>query len=226
MRAGGNLPETKPRSYIPLKDSTENDRNLRSPQQDDDDSDVEESRMNFTGVRSAAAIKNRQIEELDASPSRNQSKCTLESILFYSRKIRFLMGVTIGYVSSFFALVKQNVPFNEEEDHWEQQQIRKAMKANQLAHVIGTTNGSPLGISSDPFHDGSNDPMLISGNLPHASSISTNGSSIHQHSLHFGSYSDSNFNEDMQKLVVGMKKPATYNLQGIKDRLKERYFRL
>ena len=82
MRAGGNLPETKPRSYIPLKDSTENDRNLRSPQQDDDDSDVEESRINFTGVRSAAAIKNRQIEELDTSPSRNQSKCTLKSIFF------------------------------------------------------------------------------------------------------------------------------------------------
>ena len=132
--------------------------------------------------------------------------------------------IPIDYVSNFITLVKQNVPFNEEEDHWEQQQIRKAMKANQLAHVIGTTNGSPLGISSDPFHDGSNDPMLISGNQPHASSIATNGSSIPQHSVHFGSYSDSNFNEDMQKLVVGMKKPATYNLQGIKDRLKERYF--
>ena len=134
--------------------------------------------------------------------------------------------IPIDHVSTFSTLVKQNVPFNEEEDHWEQQQIRKAMKANQLAHVIGTTNGSPLGISSDPFHDGSNDPMLISGNLSHASSIPTNGSSIHQHSVHFGSYSDSNFNEDMQKLVVGMKKPATYNLQGIKDRLKERYFQL
>ena len=96
------------------------------------------------------------------------------------------------------------------------------MKANQLANVIGTSNDSPLGISSDPFHDGSNDPMMISGGLSHSSSIDTNGSGT-KHSLPFGSYSDKNFNDDMENLFMGMKKPATYNLQGIKDRLKERY---
>ena len=118
----------------------------------------------------------------------------------------------------FYVIDKQTVPFNEEEDHWEQQQIRKAMKANQLAHVIGTSNNSPVGISSDPFHDGSNDPMLIS----RGSTMAANLSSISHGSLPFGTYSDKNFSDDMDNLNVSMKKPVTYNLQGIKDRLKER----
>ena len=113
------------------------------------------------------------------------------------------------------------MPFNEEEEHWEQQQIRKAMKANQLAHVIGASNNSPLGISSDPFHDGSNDPMLISEVMPHSHTIATT-SSISHSNLAFGTYSDGNVNDDMQNLCVGLKKPVTYNLQGIKDRLKDR----
>ena len=74
LRACGNLPEAKPRSYIPLHDNTENDRKVRSPHPDDDDSDIEESRMSFTGVRSQTAVKNRQIEELDNSSDINRTK--------------------------------------------------------------------------------------------------------------------------------------------------------
>ena len=113
------------------------------------------------------------------------------------------------------------MPFNEEEEHWEQQQIRKAMKANQLAHVIGASANSPLGISSDPFHDGTNDPMLISEAMTNSSAISANTSMAHNN-LAFGTYKDENVTDDMQNLFVGLKRPATYNLQGIKDRLKDR----
>ena len=73
MRAGGSLPDVKSQSYIPLtNNSADRDRRIRSPREEDD-SDAEESRINFTGVRSAAAVKNRQLEELDNSPNRSQS---------------------------------------------------------------------------------------------------------------------------------------------------------
>ena len=72
MRAGGNFPDAKTQSYIPLKNNSDKERRIRSPREDDN-SDAEESRINFTGVRSAAAVKNRQLEELDNSPNRNQS---------------------------------------------------------------------------------------------------------------------------------------------------------
>jgi len=112
-----------------------------------------------------------------------------------------------------------NLPYNEEDDHWEQQQIRKAMKANQLANVIGVSNNSPVGVSADPFHDGSNDPMLMSGGISSAAyrAVASNTSKAN---IAFGNYSDSN--NDMQHLIIGLKKPISYNLQGIKDRLKER----
>ena len=71
LRAGAQFPDNKSRSYIPLKDQTDGEKKLRSPTQEDDDSDVDEARINFTGVRSAAAVKNRQLEELDNSPSGN-----------------------------------------------------------------------------------------------------------------------------------------------------------
>ena len=69
LRAGGQLPENKSRSYIPLKDNADGEKKIRSPTHEDDDSDVDEARINFTGVRSAAAVKHRQLEELDNSPS-------------------------------------------------------------------------------------------------------------------------------------------------------------
>ena len=75
IRAGGHQAESKSRSYIPLKSEGDRDRKLCSPrQEDEDDSDAEEARINFTGVRSAAAVRNRQLEELDNSPSSNTSK--------------------------------------------------------------------------------------------------------------------------------------------------------
>ena len=60
--------------------------------------------------------------------------------------------------------------------------------------------------------------LLISG----GSTMAANVSSISHSSLPFGTYSDRNFSDDMDNLNVSMKKPVTYNLQGIKDRLKER----
>ena len=75
MRAGGHIAESKSsKSYIPLKGNVDGDNHERSPRQDDeDDSDAEEARINFTGVRSAAAIRNRQLEQLDNSPTTNLS---------------------------------------------------------------------------------------------------------------------------------------------------------
>merc|ERR550532_1397916 len=63
--------------------------------------------------------------------------------------------------------------------------------------------------------------MLISEVMPHSHTIATT-SSISHSNLAFGTYSDGNVNDDMQNLCVGLKKPVTYNLQGIKDRLKDR----
>ena len=114
-----------------------------------------------------------------------------------------------------------NLPYNEEDDHWEQQQIRKAMKANQLANVIGVSNNSPVGISADPFHDGSNDPMLMSGGIS-STSYGAVPSNTSKANIAFGNYSSNiSVNNDIH-LIVGLKKPISYNLQGIKDRLKER----
>ena len=93
MRAGGNNPEPKTRSYIPLKDNKEGDRTMRSPQHEDDDSDDDEARMRFTGVRSDAAIKNRQIEELDSSPNINRSNGKRRIQAF--DRIRFSKFMTI-----------------------------------------------------------------------------------------------------------------------------------
>ena len=73
MRAGGHIQENKSKSYISLKGTVDGDKKSRSPREEDDDSDAEESRINFTGVRSAAAVKHRQLEELDHSPSGNLS---------------------------------------------------------------------------------------------------------------------------------------------------------
>ena len=75
MRAGGHFAESKSsRSYIPLQGNVDGDKKSCSPRPDDeDDSDAEEARINFTGVRSAAAIRNRQLEELDNSPNANLS---------------------------------------------------------------------------------------------------------------------------------------------------------
>ena len=75
MRAVGHGPESNSsRSYIPLKGNVDGDKKSRSPSQDDeDDSDAEEARINFTGVRSAAAVRNRQLEELDNSPTTSLS---------------------------------------------------------------------------------------------------------------------------------------------------------
>ena len=75
MRAGGHASEDKSRSYIPLKGNGEVEKSQsrqRSPQ-DDDDSDADEPRINFTGVRSSAAMRNLQLEELDTS-STNSSR--------------------------------------------------------------------------------------------------------------------------------------------------------
>ena len=69
LRAGGQFPDNKSKSYISLKDHADGEKKVHSPTQDDDDSDVDEARINFTGVRSAAAVKHRQLEELDNSPS-------------------------------------------------------------------------------------------------------------------------------------------------------------
>jgi hypothetical protein len=112
-----------------------------------------------------------------------------------------------------------NLPYNEEDDHWEQQQIRKAIKASHLANVIGVSNNSTVGVSADPFHDGSNDPMLMSGGISSAS-YSAVASNTSKSNIGFGNYSD--INNEMQHVIIGLKKPISYNLQGIKDRLKER----
>ena len=74
MRESGQSADPKSaRSYIPLKGGEDTDKKMHSPRQDeDDDSDAEESRINFTGVRSAAAVKSRQFEELlDNSPAQS-----------------------------------------------------------------------------------------------------------------------------------------------------------
>ena len=73
MRASGQSADSKSaRSYISLKGGEDTDKKMHSPRQDDDDdSDAEESRINFTGVRSAAAVKSRQFEELDNSPAQS-----------------------------------------------------------------------------------------------------------------------------------------------------------
>ena len=94
------------------------------------------------------------------------------------------------------------------------------MKAHQLANVIGVSNSTPVGISADPFHDGSNDPMIMSSEI-HSNSNRTT-SSISHANMGLRNYSDGNITNDMQNLIVGLKKPVSYNLQGIKDRLKER----
>jgi len=190
MRAGGQLAESKSSSsYISLKGTVDGDKRASSPRhEDEDDSDADEPRINFTGVRSAAAVKNRQLEELDNSPAAN------------------LLNVN------------NILPYNEEEDQWEQQQIRKAMKATQLAKVIGISNQRPVGVSADPFHDGSRDPMMMSGAMSYVSHIPIPTSMCNPNSV-AGSFSNGNINNDM---MVGLKKPIAYNLQGIKDRLKER----
>ena len=70
MRAGGQVDDIKSsRSYISLKNTVDDTKRTCSPRHDEDDSDADEPRINFTGVRSAAAVKNRQLEELDNSPA-------------------------------------------------------------------------------------------------------------------------------------------------------------
>ena len=113
---------------------------------------------------------------------------------------------------------KPQLLFNEEEDHWEQQQIRKAMKAHQLANVIGVNNGNSRGVSADPFHDGSNDPMEVANSMSYNSYSAFDQATIHtdRHD------SERNINSQLQNLMVGLKKPTAYNLDGIKDRIKDR----
>ena len=95
------------------------------------------------------------------------------------------------------------------------------MKAKQLANVMGVSNKMPLGVSADPFHDGSTDPMIMAGGMHYVSHIPVppNISSIQ---ANHGNYADRGVSNEMQNLMLGLKKPITYNLQGIKDRLKER----
>ena len=95
------------------------------------------------------------------------------------------------------------------------------MKAHQLANVIGVSNSTPVGISADPFHDGSNDPMIMSREI-HNNANRTTTPGISHATMGLGNYPDGNITNDMQNLIVGLKKPVSYNLQGIKDRLKER----
>ena len=113
---------------------------------------------------------------------------------------------------------KPQLPFNEEEDHWEQQQIRKAMKAHQLANVIGVNNGNSRGVSADPFHDGSSDPMEVANSMSYSSYSALDPAAVHtdRHD------SERNMNSQLQNLMVGLKKPTAYNLDGIKDRIKDR----
>ena len=103
---------------------------------------------------------------------------------------------------------KPQLPFNEEEDHWEQQQIRKAMKAHQLANVIGVNNGNSRGVSVDPFHDGSSDPMEVANSMSYSSYSALDPANVHtdRHD------SERNINSQLQNLIVGLKKPTAYNL--------------
>ena len=119
-------------------------------------------------------------------------------------------------------LARNILPYNEEEDQWEQQQIRKAMKATHLANVIGVNNQRPMGVSADPFHDGSSDPMIVSGVTSYVSHIPIPPSMCNTNSDN-GSLS----NKTSDGNIIGnLKKPVAYNLQGIKDRLKDRYYNL
>ena len=100
------------------------------------------------------------------------------------------------------------------------------MNANQIANVIGTGGG--------PFHDGSVDPMLTMGGGGLQPGRTTSPYEIQHHASKFGyTYAGVGENSggnalsnDMQNMAfssISMKNPVTYNLQGIKDRLKERW---
>ena len=91
------------------------------------------------------------------------------------------------------------------------------MKATQLANVIGVSNN----ISADPFHDGSTDPMIMTGGMPYVSHIPVPPIYSNIDST-LRNYADEGVSNEMHNLSVGLKKPVAYNLQGIKDRLKER----
>ena len=99
------------------------------------------------------------------------------------------------------------------------------MNANQIANVIGTGGG--------PFHDGSVDPMSIMGvgrlqpgRTPSPYQIQHQGSNFGYTQMGVGENREGNsISNDMQSMTfssISMKKPVAYNLQGIKDRLKER----
>ena len=100
------------------------------------------------------------------------------------------------------------------------------MKAKQLANVIGVNNSS-RGVSVDPFHDGSTDPMMInvaSIGIPYMTNIPipSNLSKTTDMNAFHANYNEGDVLSEIKDLTFGIKKPVAYNLQGIKDRLKER----
>ena len=100
------------------------------------------------------------------------------------------------------------------------------MKAKQLANVIGVNNSS-RGVSVDPFHDGSTDPMMMnvaSIGMPYITNIPIppNLSNTSNINAFHANYNEGDVLSEIKDLTFGVKKPVAYNLQGIKNRLKER----
>lgn len=189
LRAGGAAAGNKDsdhssKNFIPLSGRGDERRGRRRHHLADEDDDSEEDgRINFAGVRSEAAEKRQQMEGMVDDLAGMKTAGTAEK--------------GNGHLQG-----RHVVPNFDDEDGWEQQQIRKAMKSTQIANVIGNTQ-SPFLTANDS-----------TGLLGTQSSVSTFDCG--------GNISTPNDEVTTMPKNLLLNKPTAYDLRGIRDRLKER----